>query len=263
MAKATATIPGAGPWSATGEGERGRVGVAVIHGFTGNPLATRPLGEHLAAAGYTVEVLRLPGHGTDAKDMATTRYRDYRAAVSAVIDDLAGRCDQVILVGHSMGGTLALDLASARPDDVAGVVTINASILDRTDPLARIAPLLQYLIPMVPRDLAGLPTNDVALAGVEEGAYAKVPAKSGQSLMREFPRIRSQMLDLTQPLLVVHSPQDHTVPPENAAAIVEYAGSPDVTELVCERSYHVPMIDHDAEMLAEAVTDFVARVTST
>lgn len=263
MAKAAATIPGAGPWSATGEGARGKVGIAVIHGFTGNPLATRPLGEHLAGEGFTVEVVRLPGHGTDVKDMATTRYSDYLAATAAVLDDLRSRCDQVVLVGHSMGGTLALDIASSRPDDVAAVVAINATILGRKDPLARIAPLLQYVIPMVPRDMAGLPTNDVAKKGTEEGAYAKVPAKAGQSLIRELPRIRAQLLDLTQPLLIAYSPEDHTVPPENSKAIAEYVASADVTTIVCDKSYHVPMIDHDADKLADAVTEFVARVTGT
>lgn len=263
MAKAAATMVGAEPWSATGTGERADVGIIVIHGFTGNPRATRPLGEHLHREGFTVEVVRLPGHGTDVKDMSGTRYADWHGAVSALVDDLKGRCERIVLVGHSMGGTIALDIASARPDDITAVAAINATILDRTDIIARLAPLLQHVLPSLPRDLAGLPTNDVALQGIEEGAYAKVPAKPGVSLTSQFARIRAQLLDLTQPMLVAYSPQDHTVPPENSKAIPEYAASTDVTVVVCEDSYHVPMIDHDAEKLQDAITEFVARVTGT
>lgn len=258
----TPTIAGAEAWSATGDGPRGRTGVVVVHGFTGNPLATRPVAERLHREGYTVEAVRLPGHGTSVRDMARTRYPDWRAEVERSLDDLRSRCDQVVLVGHSMGGTLSLDVASARPADVAGVVAINPQILDPEQLLARLAPVMQHIAPIVPRDLAGLPSNDIAKPGIPEGAYAKVPAKAGQSLIRELPRIRAQLIDLTAPLLVAYSPQDHTVPPKNATAVVEFAGSSDVTELVLERSYHVPMLDYDADELEAAIVGFVGRVSA-
>lgn len=258
-----ATIPGAEPWSAKGSGDRADVGVIVLHGFTGNPNATRPLGERLNEAGYTVEVPLLPGHGTSHRDLKRTRYGDWRAAVEGVVDDLAGRCRSVVLVGLSAGGTLSLDVASQRRDAVAGVVSINAQVLGRDDPLARIAPLLQYVISAVPRDLAGLPTDDIARPGADERAYAWVPSRTGQSILNELPRIRGQLTDLIQPVLVAYSPQDHSVPPANSKAILELVGSEDVTELVLERSYHVATLDWDAELLEQAVIDFVARVTAT
>lgn len=257
----TATIPGAEAWSATGEAERARVGVICVHGFTGNPNSTRPVAERLNREGYSVEVPLLPGHGTTVKDMARTRYADWRGELEQLVDDLAGRCDQVVLVGLSMGGTLALDVGSARPDDVAGVVTINAQLLNPAQPLARIAPLMQHLAPIVPRDLAGLPSDDIAKPGGDERAYAQVPAKAAQSLIRELPRIRAQLRDLRAPLLVAYAPQDHTVPAANSAAILDLAGSDDATELVLERSYHVVTLDYDAELLEDAIVAFVERVT--
>lgn len=261
MVDTIAIIPGAEAWAAPGEGERATVGVVVTHGFTGNPLATRPLGEALNAAGYTVEVPRLPGHGTSVKDMARTRYPEWRAEVERAVDDLRGRCDQVVLVGHSMGGTISLDVASRRPDEVVSTVVINPQVLDPDQALAKVAPILQYVLPVVPRDLAGLPSDDIAKPGVDEGAYAKVPAKAAQSLIRELPRIRAQLLDLTCPLLVVVSPQDHTVDPRNSRAVQEFAASADITEVVCERSYHVPMLDWDADLVTDEVLAFVARTT--
>ena len=54
------------PFSAPGvrDADGRLVGVLLSHGFTGSPVSMRPWGEHLAAAGYAVEVPRLPGHGT-------------------------------------------------------------------------------------------------------------------------------------------------------------------------------------------------------
>lgn len=257
----TATVPGAEPWAATGEGDRARVGVVCVHGLTGNPNSTRPVAERLHREGYSVAVPLLPGHGTSVRDMARTRYPDWRRATDEAVDDALERHEQIVLVGLSMGGTLVLDVASARNDDVAGVATINVQILDPDQLLAKLAPLLQYVAPVVPRDLAGLPSDDIAKPGGDERAYGKVSAKAARSLIRELPRIRAQLADLTVPLLVAHAPQDHTVPARNSLAVPGLVGSDDVTELVLERSYHVATLDYDAELLEDEITAFVARVT--
>jgi carboxylesterase len=260
---AVVTIPGAEPWSAPGAGERARVGVVVTHGFTANPLGTRPLGERLAAAGYRVEVPRLPGHGTNVRDLGRSRYEDWYGSLEGMVDELSGACDEVVLVGHSMGGTLSLDLASRRRGGIAGVAAINAQVSDPIQPLAKVAPLLQYLLPYVPRDLAGLPSDDIAKPGVVEGAYGTVSARAAQSFMSHLPRIRAQLPSLQQPLLVAWSPQDHTVPAENSVVLQDLVGTEDITEVRCERSYHVPQLDYDGELLGQAVVDFVGRVTGT
>ena len=243
-----------------GEGDRAATGVVLTHGFTGNPLATSPLGRLLHDRGYTVEVVRLPGHGSTARDLGRTRYGDWRGAVEAAVDRARDDCDRVVLVGHSMGGTLSLDVASSRPADIAGVVVMNPLVLDRTELLARLAPVLQYVAPFVPRDMAGMPTNDIARPDVSENAYAMVPARAAQSLIRQLPRIRAQLLDLTMPLLVLTSPRDHTVLPANGDAVVELVGSGDVQRVTCPRSYHVPQIDWDRELVETSVVEFVDRV---
>lgn len=255
-------MPGCEPWSAAGSGDHAATTVVLCHGFTGNPLATRPLGEVLNAAGFGVEVVRLPGHGTSVDDLRTTRYADWRGAVETAVDrarNTAG-VERVVLVGHSMGGTISLDVASARPDDIAGIVAINAVILEPTQLLARLAPLLQYVIPVVPRDLAGLPTDDIARPDVSETAYPKVSARAAQSLMSNLARIRSQLLDLTMPLMVVMSPQDHTVEAHNSDTIVELVGSSDIRRITCDRSYHVPQLDWDRELVEQSVLTFVTDV---
>lgn len=255
--------PGCAPWRAVGEGDRASTGVVLTHGFTGNPLSTTPMGKCLHERGHTVEVVRLPGHGSTVRDLGRTRYQRWRATVEEAVDRALADSDRVVLVGHSMGGTLSLDVASARPSDVAGVVAINAIVTAPTQLLARLAPALQHLVRVVPRDAAGLPTNDIARPDVTEAAYARVPARAAQSLMRELPRIRGQLLDLVQPLLVVTSPQDHTVDPVNSDAIVELVGSADVERLTCPRSYHIPQIDWDRDLVESAVVAFVDRVHAT
>ncbi len=259
MAMDVAQIEGAEPWSSPGTGANGRIGAVVVHGFTGNPISVRALGERLAAEGYAVEVVRLPGHGTNVEDMATTRYLDWRTEVERAVRDLAERCDAVAVVGLSMGGTLAVDVATILPELVDGVMAINLTLLNRKGILPKLAPYLERLIPMIPAKLSGLVENDIAKGG-DEKAYDKVPAAPANSLLAELPRIRAQVLDLKQPIVIAWSPQDHSVPCANSEALVELVGSDDVTTVVCERSYHLATMDHDAPKLEDAALELLAKI---
>ena len=98
-------------------------GVLVLHGFTGSPSSMRPLAERLAAAGYTVELPRLPGHGTAIDDLLDKTWDDWSGAALAAYDELAARAPRVAVVGLSMGGGLTAFVAERRP--VAGCVFIN------------------------------------------------------------------------------------------------------------------------------------------
>ena len=73
--------------------------------------------EAFAAAGFAVELPLLPGHGTSLEDMLGTRFPDWAAALEVCYLELAGRCDEVVVAGLSMGGTLAAWLATSPPSD--------------------------------------------------------------------------------------------------------------------------------------------------
>ncbi len=247
-------LPVATPFSAAGNGQRGRLGIGLVHGFTGNPASLRPLAERLNAEGFRVDLPRLPGHGTHPKDMARTRYADWRAEVSSTVDRLSKQAEAVALVGFSMGATLSLDVSSAGERDFLGVVCINPQLLDRTGPMVKLAPVIEKLVSLAPAALAGLRKDDIAKPGVSEHAYDWVPVASGNSFVRELPRIRQRVATLRCPLMVAHSRQDHSVPPENSAALLSLV--PHAEELWLERSFHVAPLDYDLELLVTQITRF-------
>lgn len=257
---AVVRITGAEPWSATGSGPRGAVGVIVVHDFAGSPVSTRPLGQALAAAGYAVEVALLPGHGTVYRELAETRYPDWYGALERVLDHLAGRVGRVVVIGHGAGGTLALELACRRAESVDAVVVINPLVLDPTPILTGRAAWLGYLVPFVPRRLVAMPQDDLALPSGVGGSYRMVSTRALQSLVAALPEVRARLAALEQPLLVVRSNEDHVVGIEGARALPGLVGSRDIRELVCERSYHLPQIDYDATLVEDGVRDFLADV---
>jgi carboxylesterase len=248
--------PGAEPLSADGHGDLAKIGVLVLHGFTGSPVSVRPLAERLSKRGFAVEMPLLPGHGTQPRDLLPTRYSDWRAAALSALTRLRARTQQVFVAGLSMGGTLALDLATTEAVD--GVVTINAQILDRGGLIVKLAPIIEKLVPIAPASAAGLTKNDIKKGG-DEDAYAWVAAAAGNSLVRALPEVRARLKSLTCPLLVIYSRDDHSVPPDNSKALSSLVGtaSANVTVLELQDSYHVATLDNDLPLIDEKVASFV------
>ncbi|HVN11113.1 MAG TPA: acetoin dehydrogenase dihydrolipoyllysine-residue acetyltransferase subunit [Kineosporiaceae bacterium] len=109
--------------SYAGAGEDGDV-ILLVHGFGGDRNSWLFLQEPLAAK-YRVYALDLPGHGTSAKDVGDGALGVLADAVTGVLDALgAGRAH---LVGHSMGGAVALEVAVRDPGRIASLTLIAPS----------------------------------------------------------------------------------------------------------------------------------------
>lgn len=244
--------PGAEPFVAEG----GDVGVLVCHGFTGNPGSMRPWAEHLAAAGHTVELPRLPGHGTTVQDMRRTRWPDWLAEVDAAFQRLRSRSRTVVVAGLSMGGALALRMAELHPDDVAGLVLVNPAVtLD--DPRLAALPVIRWVLPY-----GAAVGNDIRKPGVTEGAYEKVPTQALYSFLAGCREVVEGLPGVHQPVLLIRSRVDHVVPAASSALILDRIASTDRTEIVLEDSYHVATLDNDAPLIFERSAEFIDRVTA-
>jgi carboxylesterase len=244
-------LPGAEPFSAPG----GPHGALVLHGFTGTPQSMRGLAEAFAAAGFATELPLLPGHGTTPEDMATTGWSDWTAAAEAAYQDLAGRCDKVVVAGLSMGGALAVWLAERHPE-IAGLVTINA-LVQSPDPNMG-AVLEQLLADGV--ELAPGIASDIAAEGVEELAYPLAPVRSMQTLLDAADDLGARLGDIRCPTLVLVSPQDHVVPPASSDRLAAEVSGP--VELVrLERSYHVATLDDDRDEIFKRAVELAQQVT--
>ncbi len=242
-------LPGAEPFHAEG----GRVGVLLSHGFTGSPASMRPWAEHLAAAGFTVTVPRLPGHGTCWQDMAMTGWEDWYAAIERAFDDLTRRCDIVFAAGLSMGGTLVLRLAEERGDQVAGIVLVNPSLLTKDRRFVAL-PVLRHACPSLP----GI-GSDIKKPGQDEVAYDRIPLQALHSLTRLWRVTRRDLARVAQTLLIFRSLVDHVVEPDSAALLRRTVSSTDVEERLLPDSYHVATLDNDAPSIFEGTVDFVRR----
>jgi carboxylesterase len=246
-------MPGAEPYHHDG----GPTGALLCHGFTGTPQSLRPWAEHLAAAGLSVALPRLPGHGTNLAEANLTHWEDWYAELDRNLSLLRERCDDVFVMGLSMGGTLAIRLAEERGADVAGLVLVNPSLLTKR-PDRFLLPALRWVLPSVP----GI-ASDIKKEGPVELAYDKVPVKAAYQLSRLWLTTRADLGKVDQPILVFRSTEDHVVEPDSCVMLHEKVSSQDVHEVLLEDSYHVATLDNDAPAIFEGSLDFVRRLART
>ena len=240
-------MPGAEPFSHDGSD----TGVLLCHGFTGSPHSLRAWAQYLADAGLSVSLPRLPGHGTTWQEMARTRWEDWYAEVNRAFEELRGRADQIFVMGLSMGGCLALRLAEVQGDAVSGLVLVNPSVTADTR-LFALAPLLKMVVP----SLKGV-ASDIKKEGVTEIGYDRTPVRAAATLPGLWRATKNQLRDVTQPVLVYHSTEDHVV---SAASInvLRQALPPDqLTVRDCENSFHVATLDNDAQTIFTGSLEFV------
>jgi carboxylesterase len=242
--------PGAEPFGV----DASDVGVLFCHGFTGNPTSLRPWAEHAAAAGLTVRLPRLPGHGTTWKDMAGTRWEDWYGELDTAFQELRPRVRVLVVAGLSMGGALALQLAEQHGDGVDGLILVNPAVKIEDKRLVAL-PVIRWIAPWLPP--VG---NDIKKPGVAEDAYDRIPPHALHSMLKGYERVAADLPRVTQPLLLLRSPEDHVVPASSSALVLSRISSAEREEVLLEDSYHVATLDNDAPRIFEGTVSFVNRI---
>lgn len=232
-------------------------GAVVVHGFTGSPFSVRGVADALVGDGFDVDVPRLPGHGTTIEDMSSTAWADWTEAVDTALESVSSRTDRVVMVGQSMGATLALWAALWHPG-LAGVVCINPVTRPRSDEeIAMIDDLLDDGFTVAPGE-----GSDIADPDSYDIAYDGTPLAPIRSFLVDgVAPLTDRFGELTMPLRLFTSRHDHVVDPADSDHLAESWGGR-VERTWLERSYHVATRDFERELVEAGTVDFVRKVSS-
>jgi carboxylesterase len=251
MSVETAPIELIRDWRAEGKGANKRIGVLLVHGFTGSPASMRPWAEFLNSHGYTVMVVLLPGHGTTPRDLNLVKWQEWPAKVESELNLLLQSCEKVFICGLSMGGGTALNIATRYSRQLAGIILVNPMIHVKFVPhqLAWIVSRFQKM-----RDSVG---DDIKKPGVTEYGYDFLPAVGVYELLKMLHYTRKRLHDVTVPLQLFHSVEDHTLPVSNTEIVMKEVNSREKNRIELVNSYHVATMDYDAEVIFENSRVFI------
>jgi carboxylesterase len=234
----------------------GKIGVLVIHGFTGSPVTIKPWANYLNQIGYTVSAPCLPGHGSTWQEMNQTSWQDWYEAVEQSFLELKSKCDRVFVAGFSMGGALALRLAQIRGSEIEGLLLLNPSVHDRRWFL-KLTPILKLIIPSIKKG----PT-DIAAPNPPLHSYGRTPLKALDSLRKLWQLVERDLYLIDLPAMVAYSINDHAVDPENSMTVIDNIFSVDIREVIFEKSFHNVPLDYDADLLNLESKAFIEDVLS-
>lgn len=218
--------------------------VLVLHGFMGSPKSSRPMAEYLNSRGMTVHCPLLPGHGHLPSRLHKVSHREWLGAAEQGFERLAGACDEIFVVAHSMGSVLAAHLAEAGAD-VKGVVMLaplyeppKAKLLTVTRALQRVLPWMypikHKLIErhLVERRLVEFdPSIDLDDPEVQANIHewTKVPTSAFAELSRITALGRRLWPAVSPPTMILQGEQDEAVEAHLVERIFEAV--PDEVEL--------------------------------
>ncbi len=234
--------------------KRERIGVLLLHGFTSDVATVSGLVPYLDEAGIPYKMPILRGHGTRYQDLHGVTDRDWYADAERALLRLWNDVDRIVVVGLSMGGLVALELAMRHPDKICGLVTVAAA-LKFADPLSALTPMLSRVVKYWPSPES---FNDPSLK-VNCKNYPKFATSAFAHLFDYSQRIAEKLREVHVPIRVLQSKKDQIVAPESANIIYEKVSS-QVREIVWyEKSGHEMMQDLEADKVFADIMEFVHR----
>ncbi len=225
--------------------------VLLIHGFTGYPGELLYLGRRLQAAGLSVFIPRLPGHGTNASDFVQVGWRDWlRATVDAYLT-LRSTHRQVHVAGLSMGGLLTILLAAQFEPERIALAAPALTIANRLAGLSTwLAPFMARM-PFRTEDEEASEDPDRKALFEEYWCWSWVRPTANLLTLKRMARRALPMVG--SKTLTIVSKADRTVPADVAELVDRTVSAHERRTVVLERSSHIVVNDVEKERVADEI----------
>ncbi len=230
--------------------------VLLIHGFTGSPAGMRPLAESLnkGGEGFSVRCMLLPGHGTDADDMLGLSWKKWYTAAAAEFRELRAQYPKVSVIGLSMGGNIALNLAATM--DIHRLVTISTPIVIRNK-LSYLAEFLSVFRKYQPWGHSA-PLKGELRFDYEIG-YSYIPVRSIAEVRKMTIASFNRLHRVKQPILIAQSVRDRTVSMRSPYLIYDRVSSEYRELLLLMNARHNAVLSPERQKLFDAVDVFLQK----
>lgn len=197
--------------------------ILYIHGIMGSPLEFRRIADALNSVNYHGKALLLPGHGGSGYNFAVTQPHAWQDHVNRSLAAVRKENANIILIGHSLGGLLALQASLQVP--VEGIVLINTPIRTRIS-FRQISLSLQVLF-------RSRKSNNPLVSAYRESFSVSI--RDFWSLPLWIPRLldirriakktMTILNEVTVPVIIFQSRPDETVKPDSADVLKRGLGA--------------------------------------
>ncbi|MCG8451728.1 MAG: lysophospholipase [Spirochaetales bacterium] len=226
-----------------------KAALLIIHGFGEHGARYAPMAEYLNKRDIAVFAFDHRGHGlSEGKRGSIRSWEQYRLDIESASGELAQRCPNApqFLLGHSLGGTMALDYIQKTQNKPRGAV-VSAPALGKpglSPVLLAIGRLLSAVAPSFSMKTR-LDSNGISRVPEECEKYRQDPlvhdvacARLGTELTAVQNSIFAQAYALDVPLLLTYGSGDAIAPHEPIERFFEEAGGEDKVLQVFPEAFH-------------------------
>lgn len=252
-------------WLPDGEA---RAVVVIAHGVSEHSARYAHVGERFAAGGHATYALDHRGHGRSQGRRAVIDRMDHVVADLREFIGLAGDRHgdaPVFLLGHSMGGAVALAYALEHQEEISGLIlSAPLAALQAASPVTRIvARTLSALTPhfgVYAVDATAVSRDpEVVRDYVEDPLvhHGKLPARTVAELSRAVEGFPERVPSLHLPLLALHGTADTLTPLAGSLMVYERAGSDDKARETFDGLYHELLNEPERERVMDLIVAWI------
>lgn len=226
-------------------------GIVFIHGYMGSVKQFDGLKKRLSNAGADLIFHSVAGHDKTLADFLDSDDASWQSGLNCQLESLRGEYDQLLLVGHSMGGLMAVRAAVADPKGIKGIAAIGFPI--------KVWMSLEWIKNMVNAAHPEKPGEDPritaarSMCGVDVrnfSDFVKTIPLSGKFL-KLAKAARRELSGLKVPLEIINFEGDEIVAKKGAAFVKKQL--PEAKIHMQKNSYHFLFEDRDEQEMADII----------
>ncbi|HSM26303.1 MAG TPA: alpha/beta fold hydrolase [Anaerolineaceae bacterium] len=229
--------------------------ILYIHGVMGSPNEFSNLTGELNNFPIDYKAILLPGHGSTGKQFLNSNPHKWQSFVDHEVELLGKRYQQVFLIGHSLGGLLALNAASRFP--ISGIMLINTPLKTRIT-LRQIGLSLRVLV-------ASKNSHDPLISTYQDSFSISMQdwwTMPGwvirlADILLVAAKTRKILPDITTPVIIYQSLQDETVHPISADLLKKSLINSKVNLTYFQNSTHAYFEEKDRLLLVRGITQLI------
>lgn len=237
------------------------LGILIIHGYSGAPQGLSRVAQPFHDLGLPYSLPTLKGHCESSPDVLNgIHWSEWIKDGENALDELLAQAEKVVIIGHSMGGWIALHLAIDHKERIDSIIVAAGS----TRSVSPFGPggRLNFLAPLFPifSKRWDMPPvfADPAYTTVHHG-YNWIPTKTWLNIFDFMRKTEERLPEVTVPAMILHSKNDSSNAPYGAEILYANLSTPeDQKSLVWfEETEHDMFNDCERDAVIDTVVEYV------
>ena len=230
--------------------------VVFIHGFMGSPDQFEDLAETVHGLGCAYMSVLLPGHGCGIDGFVKSGEQYWTRHVQSELDKIKNDYARIFIVGHSMGGLLALNASIIRENNIAGLVLLATPLkIHLLNPKA-MSKRLRFLRLPGDHEIKAAYMKAFSLTK-SKFFYYPLFVRPAISFLKLMKRTKKRLPEVFVPVCMFYSKNDETTSYKSVKLLDKGLCSTQKTLFALDKSWHAFYSEDENKIIRDRLIEFI------